>query len=75
MFSRSILEGKASEPSGEEGLADVRIVQAIFASAERGRVIELAPFSRAQRPTLSQEMHKPSVEHPDTIRAPSPSTG
>jgi predicted dehydrogenase len=72
-FSNCILEGREPEPSGEEGLADVRIVRAIFRSGETGKAVRLTPFSRSQRPSLAQEMHKPPVEHISTIHAPSPS--
>jgi predicted dehydrogenase len=72
-FSRAIAEGKDPEPSGEEGLADVRIVQAMFTSARTGQLIRLAPFSRARRPSLAQNIHKPAFEAPEPIHAPSPS--
>jgi predicted dehydrogenase len=72
-FSRCILEGREPEPSGEEGLADVRIVRAIFRSAETGKAVRLTPFERSQRPSLAQEIHKPPVPHVETVRAPSPS--
>ena len=66
-------EWKDPEPSGEEGLADVRIVQAMFTSARTGQLIRLAPFSRARRPSLAQNIHKPAFEPPEPIHAPSPS--
>jgi predicted dehydrogenase len=72
-FSRCVLEGTEPEPSGEEGLADVRIVRAIFRSAETGKAVRLVPFSRSQRPSLEQEIHKPPVPQVEPVRAPSPS--
>jgi predicted dehydrogenase len=71
-FSNCVLEGREPEPSGEEGLADVRIVRAIFRSAETGKTVRLTPFSRSQRPSLAQEMHKPPVQHIEAVNAPSP---
>ncbi|MDH5823665.1 Gfo/Idh/MocA family oxidoreductase [Luteimonas sp. RD2P54] len=41
-FARCILEGRPSMVSGEEGLRDVRIMQAIYASARTGTRVELA---------------------------------
>ncbi len=34
-FSQCILEGKEPEPSGQEGLADVRVIEALLRSAQR----------------------------------------
>jgi predicted dehydrogenase len=72
-FSNCVLSGTEPEPSGEEGLADVRIVRAIFRSGETGKTVRLTPFSRSKRPGLSQEMQKPAVERISTVNAPSPS--
>ena len=71
-FSRCILENREPEPSGEEGLADVRIVNAALESAQTGRSVTLPFFTRAQRPDLRQEIHKPPVKQPKTIEAPAP---
>jgi predicted dehydrogenase len=72
-FSRCILEGHEPEPSGEEGLADVRVVNAVFESVRSGRVVKLAPFTRARHPDTSQAMRKPPVGEQKTVHAPSPS--
>jgi predicted dehydrogenase len=71
-FSRCILEGSDPEASGEEGLADVRIMRAIITAAQTGRAIRLTPFERSQRPSLAQALHKPPVGEVQTINAPSP---
>ena len=44
------------EPSGWEGLEDVRIIQA---SARFGRAVALDPIQRPARPTLGQEIRIP----------------
>ncbi|HEU4532961.1 MAG TPA: Gfo/Idh/MocA family oxidoreductase, partial [Polyangiaceae bacterium] len=72
-FSRCILDGTEPEPSGEEGLADVRIMRALLQSAETGQIVKLEPFVRTQRPGIEQEMRKPPVKEPKTVNAPSPS--
>jgi predicted dehydrogenase len=72
-FSRCILQDQEPEPSGEEGLADVRILEALALSAERGTPVELSPFARSQRPDHGLAMKKPPVKKPKTVNAPSPS--
>lgn len=72
-FSRCVLEDREPEPSGEEGLADVRVVEAVLRSASEGRVVELEPWTRARRPGLEQEIREPPVDPPEPVNAPSPS--
>lgn len=48
-FSRAILDGSEIEASGEEGLADVRVVEALMESHRTGRLIELPRRSSAGR--------------------------
>jgi predicted dehydrogenase len=71
-FSRCVLDDLQPEPSGAEGLADVRVMEAIVRSAREGKPVELPPFGRSCRPDLSQEMRKPPVSEPETVQAPSP---
>jgi predicted dehydrogenase len=59
-FSDCILQNKEPEPSGLEGLADVRIVEAIYESARTRRVVELPELPAKKRPTLRQEIHRPA---------------
>ncbi len=72
-FSRCILEDTEPEPSGEEGLADVRVLEAVVRSSSTGESVALPPFARARRPGLAQEMHMPAVDAPEPVNAPSPS--
>jgi glucose-fructose oxidoreductase len=72
-FSNCILQNKKPEPSGEEGLADVRIVEAIYKSARTGRMVPLSLPVRKQRPTLAQEIHRPAHGKPATLGVESPS--
>jgi predicted dehydrogenase len=72
-FSDAILNDRQPEPSGEEGACDVRVVEAILESMKTGRTVELAPYQRLSRPSLGQERHKPAIDKPDPINAPSPS--
>jgi glucose-fructose oxidoreductase len=72
-FSDCILRNTIPEPSGWEGLADVRIVQAIYESARTGKKIELSNFHRKKRPGMNQEIRRPAHGKPSTIKAESPS--
>ncbi|HEU4800982.1 MAG TPA: Gfo/Idh/MocA family oxidoreductase [Gemmatimonadales bacterium] len=72
-FSDCVMSGEDPGPNGWEGLADVRVIRALYASADSGRVAALGPFGRSSRPDLSQEMRKPPVEKPELVKAESPS--
>ncbi len=74
-FSRCILEGLDPEPSAEEGLADVRIIQAIMRSCQTGAVVRLPFFVRTRRPSASQQMSMPAVRKVEPIHAPPPTRG
>ena len=54
-FSQCVLDNKIPEPSGREGLADVRIVRAIYESAKTGSTIKLRHLPNKKRPTMKQE--------------------
>jgi predicted dehydrogenase len=72
-FSDCILHNKEPEPSGLEGLADVRIVRAIDESAQTGRIIELPELTIKKRPTPRQEIDRPAHAKATTVDAESPS--
>jgi len=72
-FSRCILEDLTPEPDAEEGLNDIRVIEAILESAASGKPVPLEPRQRAKRPTLSQESKKPAGGEQKPIHAPSPS--
>ena len=72
-FSDCVQQDRDPEPSGEEGLADVRVIRALLRSARAGRPVRLGPFTRRRRPSLAQEIERPPVRKPRVIRAPSPS--
>jgi predicted dehydrogenase len=71
-FSRCILEGRDPEPSGREGLADLRVIQAIYESMKSGKPIALPPFEREARPSISQEIHVAPPEEPELVHAEQP---
>jgi predicted dehydrogenase len=73
-FSECVLNGAEPEPSGREGLADVRVIRAVYASAEAGgRAVRLAPFQKEIRPTLDQEVRRPPVRQPSLVNTEAPS--
>jgi predicted dehydrogenase len=50
-FSDCVLTDREPEPSGEEGMQDVRIIEALYESAETGKAITIPPFDRTGRPS------------------------
>jgi glucose-fructose oxidoreductase len=71
-FSDCVLKGKRPEPDGNDGLADVRIVGAIFKSARSARAVPIAPVKPQKSPTTSQAMKRPPVKKPRIVNAESP---
>lgn len=68
-FSRCLLEDREPEPSGIEGLADVRIIEALQRSASLGEPVSLDPFPEPSYPAPEQRIDKPAVEPPPTVNA------
>ncbi len=72
-FSDSILNDTVPEPAGDEGLHDVRIIEALYRSAHKGQPVSVKGVERKRRPTLRQNLHRPPVNKPRLIHAQSPS--
>ena len=72
-FSECILRGRDQEPSGEEGLNDIRIIEALYRSAETGRPVKITGLSANQRPTTAQIIRRPPVKKPSLVQVRSPS--
>ena len=66
-FARCVREDIEPEPSGWEGLADVRILQAIQASARFGRAVPIDAIPRPRRPDLGQQLQYPGHEQPHLV--------
>ena len=66
-FSKCVLEDREPEPSGTEGLADVRIIDAIHRSIDRGASVELEPWKLSRRPSKGQEISRPPVRKPRLV--------
>jgi glucose-fructose oxidoreductase len=72
-FSDCILDDRKPEPSGEEGLQDVRIVQALYRSARSGRAVTIPPFVERHRPSARQRITRPGVRKPALVKVQSAS--
>ena len=71
-FSDCIQNDRKPEPSGEEGMQDVRIIEALYESARTRRAIQIPPFSD-RRPSTAQKMRKPGVRKPKLVNVVSSS--
>lgn len=74
-FSDCLLQNRDPEPSAEEGLADVRVIRALYKSMESGAPVELGAYERHDRPSLEQEIRRPPIEKPSMIHAQAPGGG
>ncbi len=72
-FSKCILNNTNPEPSGREGQADVRIIEAIYNSARLGKSIKLNEFQKHARPTIKQTITRKGVPNPRIVHAQAPS--
>lgn len=63
-FSDCIQRKKKPEPSGEEGLADVKIIEALLLSIDLGAPITLDEINKKSRPSENQKITRPSFIKP-----------
>jgi glucose-fructose oxidoreductase len=61
-FSNSVVQDVTPEPSGIEGLTDVRIVEAIYRSARDGRPVTLPRIARVDAPPAEHDLRKPVAD-------------
>ena len=71
-FSDCIIYDRAPEPSGKEGLADVRVINSIYQSAEIGRAVRIEPVPKQRRPDETMQMKRPPIKKPEMVEAGSP---
>ncbi len=71
-FSDCILNDRSPEPSGNEGLADVRVINAIYQSAKTGRTMRIEPVPKRRRPDREMEIKRPPVEQLELVGASAP---
>jgi predicted dehydrogenase len=66
-FSDCIIHEREPEPSGEEGLADVRVIEALNRSIQTGKWVSPQLPQRRRRPTLRQEIRRPGIQPPPLV--------
>jgi glucose-fructose oxidoreductase len=71
-FSECVLTGRRPEPDGWEGLADVRVIEALYESAKTGGAVALGPFEPKRRPDMGQVIKRPPTEKPGLVDAAPP---
>ena len=74
-FSDCIQKNRLPEPSGEEGMQDVRIVQALYESAETGKTVAIPAFQKTKQPSSRQRITRPGVREPSLVNVKSGSEG
>jgi glucose-fructose oxidoreductase len=67
-FSDCIRKDRMPEPSGDEGLQDVRIVEALYKSARTGRAVAIPPLRKSKRPSSRQRIVRPGVRKPPLVK-------
>jgi len=73
-FSDCILQNKDPEPSGHEGLIDIKIIRALYHSIETGAFVQVNVPERDRRPEAEQTIKRPPLqEKPNLIHAADPS--
>ena len=74
-FSECILEDRQPEPDGEEGMLDVRVLEAIERALTTGQAQDLPPYKRTRRPDPKQVQRLSQVKEPELVAAHKPSEG
>src|SRR5690348_2593819 len=69
-FSDCILHNREPEPSGLEGLLDVRVIEAVLRSCHNGRSVSLKRATKEFRPSVRQAIFRPAIaKQPRLIHA------
>ena len=73
-FSDCVLQDKEPEPSGQEGLIDVKIIRALKESIETGKFVSIDGIASPQyRPTAAQIIERPPLQQqPQLVNAADP---
>ncbi|KQP35013.1 Gfo/Idh/MocA family oxidoreductase [Methylobacterium sp. Leaf100] len=75
-FSDCILEDREPEPDGEEGYADVRVLEGIVQALKTGGPVALEPFTRTKRiDTKAQEETLRAQKSPALVNTSNPGKG
>ncbi len=68
-FSECIRNRRSPEPGGLEGLQDVRIIEAIYESAQTGKAVAIPPYRPAKQPSRDQMITRPGIRKPELVHA------
>ena len=71
-FSDCVMQGKAPEPSAEEGCWDVRVVNAIYESAANNQPVKLNHFGPERAPIKEQAGDFQPVQEPELVAVQKP---
>ncbi|WP_416674855.1 Gfo/Idh/MocA family oxidoreductase [Egbenema bharatensis] len=72
-FSNCILKDEDPEPSGTEGLNDVRIIRALYESIETGKPVAIGQLESKPHPDATQKVKRPpTTDKPDLVHAAPP---
>jgi len=71
-FASCVREGRDPAASGREGLADLRVIEAIEASIKSAGRIEVSRLQPEQRPSLRQERRAPAHDMPTLVNVQPP---
>ncbi len=74
-FSNCVLNGVDPEPSGQEGLADVRVIEAIYESARTGKAVAIRAHAPRKRPAMTREIHRRPVKKKKYVGVSGPRRG
>lgn len=75
-FSDCILNGKEPEPDGEEGFADVRVLEGIVRALQAKSAVTLEPFTRTKRiDTKAQAETLRAQKSPELVNTSNPGKG
>ncbi len=75
-FSDCILNGTDPEPDGEEGYADVRVLEGVLRALKQGTPQKLEPFTRSKRIDTSVQLETLRAQSsPELVHAASPGKG
>lgn len=71
-FSQCVLDGTEPEPGAEEGLLDVRVIEAVKRALETGQAQKLEPWTRRRKVEADQERDFSQKKAPKLVHAAPP---
>lgn len=71
-FAGCVQNGADPEPSGREGLIDVRIIETLRMSYTEKRCVKLEPLAKEKRPDSSQSIQRQPHGEPELVNAAPP---